>query len=516
MNKKVLTIILVLISIILIGTPISYANIQPKINIIKQSAENMYLENEQGYLNKRIISVDNTKGEVNIEVSLANKKEEQENIVYENTEIFILIPLYHNEEKKNEYATYIEEFSEKVFKENEKTKIGIIGLKGTISDGVLDENGNLIHGENDQSEIPGTADDSELVVNLTNEITELTNGIQNMNSENTDYYINLQAGIRFAKDSYSSNANKILISLYDNVPNIAIGVNNHMEYGGMFSEYATAEEAIIGKNKEIVEYTKEEILSLKENNIDFILLRPDDTSFNRKWYDSDTGELILDFDGSPYVKELYGSLENPTYGKMYSLNNASLETIINDYIYKDVLEKVGTTIDNTIIKDYFPQEIIDNFDIAFKGSENIDTTMLQSEHYITWNIGDVDTNETVTLEYTLKLKNINGNKEILDKNISVSEKVEVNYVDYNEKEQNAVLTSSPIIKLTEETANDENENTGTNGGTNNGNNSSTNDDTSATVKFPQTGLVMTLTISIIVLTAGAVFAYFKYSKLKDI
>ena len=59
-------------------------------------------------------------------------------------------------------------------------------------------------------------------------------------------------------------------------------------------------------------------------------------------------------------------------------------------------------------------------------------------------------------------------------------------------------------------------NTGTNGGTNNDNNSSTNDDTSATVKFPQTGLVMTLTISIIVLTAGAVFAYFKYSKLKDI
>ena len=67
-------------------------------------------------------------------------------------------------------------------------------------------------------------------------------------------------------------------------------------------------------------------------------LRPDDTSFDQTWTNADTGEIILELDGKPYVDDLYGSIDNPTYGKMYSLNNANLEQIVTDYIYNDVME----------------------------------------------------------------------------------------------------------------------------------------------------------------------------------
>ena len=248
-------------------------------------------------------------------MALHNKKTAQEEeLTYENTEIFIMVPVSASQEKKNEYSTYVETLANKIFEANEKTKIGIIGLKGTIIDMSFDEEGNAIWGENHQGDVEGTVNDGEIVVNLTNQTSALTNGIKNMNPEETQYYINLQAAIRLAKNSYSENVNKILISLYDNVPSIAIGVENQVSYGGV-TPYDTLEEAVVAKHEKIVSYTKSEILSLQEENIDFILLRPEDTSFDQDWYDKESGQLNYEFDGSPYVQELYGTLENPTYGK---------------------------------------------------------------------------------------------------------------------------------------------------------------------------------------------------------
>ncbi len=43
-----------------------------------------------------------------------------------------------------------------------------------------------------------------------------------------------------------------------------------------------------GHLQELISNTKSEILSLKTYNIDFILLRPDDTKFDQKWYNVET------------------------------------------------------------------------------------------------------------------------------------------------------------------------------------------------------------------------------------
>ena len=177
------------------------------------------------------------------------------------------------------------------------------------------------------------------------------------------------------------------------------------------------------------------------------MLRPDDTSYDEKWYSSSTGELVLDFDGSPYVQEIYGTIENPTYGQMYSLNNDSLEEIVTEYIYQDILEDIRVDIKSAVIEEYFSDDILNNFDITFSDS-NIDTTNLSDSNYIVWNIGDVQANKTVNLQYTLKIKDMN-NEDLLNKVISTSERTELTYVNNLDEEATAISTSSPTIQLSE-------------------------------------------------------------------
>ena len=186
-------------------------------------------------------------------------------------------------------------------------------------------------------------------------------------------------------------------------------------------------------------------MGLKSSNINFILLRPDDTSFDQKWYHSDTGEFILDFDGSPYVQELYGTLDIPTYGKMYSLNNNSLEKVVTEYIYEDIMKDIRVDIKSAVIKEYFSKDILENFTISFS-DENVDITNLKNDGYIVWNIGNLEGNKVASVQYTLKINNMK-NVKLLDKIIAISEKTELSYTNYIDEQTTIISTSSPKIKL---------------------------------------------------------------------
>ena len=449
--KKVINISLICFIILSMFSNVFATDLKTKLDVVQQSAETIYLENDQGYITKSIIESNENTGEVVIDLGLSNITNITEDTKerYENTEILIMVSenIVNEEEKLNTYVSYIETLSTKVFEKSSNTKIGILGIKGTISDGEVDENGNMIWGENNEGTVNGSEDNAEIILKPSSSSDEIKSSLQNMNSSKTEYRTNLQAAIRLANKSYSENVNKILICLYDSVPSIAIGVCSQVSYGGWFSEYATAEEAITAKHNQIANKTNSEILTLKTNNVDFILLRPDDTSYDETWYDADSGEVILEFDGSPYVQKIYGTLENPTYGKMYSLNNDTLEQVVTEYIYRDIMEDIRVDIKSAIIKEYFSDEIIENFDITFS-DENIDTTELENNKYIEWNIGDLAGNETVNLKYTLKIKNMQ-NEEILDKVLSTNEKTEMTYINNLNVETFISSNSSPKIQLSE-------------------------------------------------------------------
>ena len=81
--------------------------------------------------------------------------------------------LKENAEKFSQYSSYIETFAAKIFAKNPKTKIGIIGMQGTINDSRLNDEGILVIGPNDEVDKPGTKDDAEIVVNLTDDINTI-------------------------------------------------------------------------------------------------------------------------------------------------------------------------------------------------------------------------------------------------------------------------------------------------------------------------------------------------------
>lgn len=446
--KKTLIVSALIFSLISVMIPV-YASNDVALNIVQKASETKYLENDQGYISKTIVDSDSEKGEVTVEVKLSNTSKESVNEKrFDNSEIFIIVPEYTNAQE-NEKLTYVETLAEKIFAKNSKTKIGVIGIQGTISDNSYDEKGNLIKGEKDQAGVNGTADNAECIVELTQDISNFKTKLRKMNSEKVIYYPNVQAAIRLAKNSFSDKTNKILISLYDNVPLISIGTNCSITYGGLFSKYQTAEEADKAYLEELVTNTKSEILSLKDSNIDFILLRPDDTRFDQKFYNTTTGELTCNIDGKPYADNLYGTLEKPTYGKMYSLNNESLEKIVTENIYQDIMEKVRTPIKTIKLVDYFPEEIVKNFDFSYVAKPNIGTVSekIDEKNTITWDIEKLETNEVATLQYKLKIKDMSKNSPIYNKEIATNEKIVLTYKDSNEKDYEVTLTSSPKIKL---------------------------------------------------------------------
>ena len=442
MSKKIFIFLLIVMLVCIMPYSINAQDVQNSLNVIKMESETTYLDNSNGFLDNKITSFDSNLGTVNLELSLNNSSssQDQEADHYENTEIFIILPEVNSNETKTTYANYIETFANKVFEANSNTKIGIVGMNGTISD--LDENN--IATDNDEGTIPGSMDDAKIITMPTTNVTDLVNGITNMNPENWKYHYNLEVAIRIAKNNFSDDVNRILISLYDNVPGIVIGETARVNYGGIFG--TTAEEAVRNHLTKIVNQTKTEILSLADEDISFILLRPDDTSFDQTWTNTNTGEIILELDGKPYVDDLYGSIDNPTYGKMYSLNNDNLEQIVTDYIYNDVMGEIGTAISQVSIEFTFSQDILDNFDITIGNSSDINIDNLTTDGIMVWNVGSLEANESATLNYSLQMKDMN-NSSLLDKTIPIAEQVVLTYNDSSTQEHTVTSTDSPSVRL---------------------------------------------------------------------
>lgn len=442
MSKKIFIFLLIVMLVCIMPYSINAQDVQNSLNVIKMEAETTYLDNSNGFFDNKITSFDSNLGTVNLELSLNNSSssQDQEAGHYENTEIFIILPEVNSNETKTTYANYIETFANKVFEANSNTKIGIVGMNGTINDS--DENN--IATDNDESTIPGSMDDAEIITMPTTNVTDLVNGITNMNPENWKYHYNLEVAIRIAKNNFSDDVNRILISLYDNVPGIVIGETARVNYGGIFG--TTAEEAVRNHLTKIVNQTKTEILSLADEDISFILLRPDDTSFDQTWTNTNTGEIILELDGKPYVDDLYGSIDNPTYGKMYSLNNDNLEQIVTDYIYNDVMGEIGTAISQVSIEFTFSQDILDNFDITIGNSSDINIDNLTTDGIMVWNVGSLEANESATLNYSLQMKDMN-NSSLLDKTIPIAEQVVLTYNDSSAQKHTVTSTDSPSVRL---------------------------------------------------------------------
>ena len=193
------------------------------------------------------------------------------------------------------------------------------------------------------------------------------------------------------------------------------------------------------------------------------------------------------------AEEIFGTPEKPivpTVGKFFHIDYEKLYDTINESIYEDIANMKDTFIKDLVIKDYFPKEIIENFNFEYVKSPNIGKVSEKvdySDNSITWNIELLNAGQVATLSYKLTLKD-DYNKEIVDKILPTNSKVDLEYNYENQKKQETETEFSKVrVRYVE----------------------SDKDETIKKDPLPQTGNYAT----IIVLVLGIIIAIFAISRV---
>ena len=271
-----------------------------------------------------------------------------------------------------------------------------------------------------------TLEDAKLVSSLSNDAKALNTAIDSIvaNGPRTDLESGLTLGLQqFSKE----NNNKYMIVLTDGVPNVAINQNNPY--------YSDA----------VISQTKTALTTIANSNVKLYTML---TGINNPEQTTDTSKTF-----SQIITEIFGTESKPSAGTFYYITDDKIESTINT-IYESL--KSTTTVIKSVIKnitvvDYFPQEIVDNFDFAYVTEANIgniSATIDKTNNSITWTIPELESGKTAIVQYKLKLKE-NFNSSIVDKIINTNQKVDLTYTDLDNKEQTKTSDVTPKLKLTE-------------------------------------------------------------------
>ena len=127
-----------------------------------------------------------------------------------------------------------------------------------------------------------------------------------------------------------------------------------------------------------------------------------------------------------------------------------VENTITSDIYNSLVP-TESSLKNIKIVDYFPAEIINNFNFAYVTQANIgeiSSEVDKTNNSITWTIPELASGETATVQYKLKLKE-NFDSSIVNKILDTNEKVDITYTDLNGSEQAKTSDVTPKLKLAE-------------------------------------------------------------------
>lgn len=304
----------------------------------------------------------------------------------------------------------------------------IIESATTLINSLLENNTNLKIGvvsfsSNTDISKEGTIEDASLVSDLSSDPEAINSAISNI--QFTGARTDLDAGLSLASQYFTSeDNNKYIIVLTDGVPNISLD----------FDDYYS---------DTVISTTKSRLQSLETSGYDLITMltgidNPDSTPGTN---DKTFAEII---------EEIFGTETAPTAGKFYYVQDNEIEQTITQDIYNDLLP-IGHTLTDITITDYFPQEIIDNFEFAYVSEANIGNISAQVDpetNSITWTIPELEVGQTATVQYKLKLKE-DFDSNIVDKILDTNEKVDITYTNFEGEEISDTSDVTPKLRLTE-------------------------------------------------------------------
>jgi len=416
MKKKVfLSLFLILIFIANISLA-SYSTVQ--MEVVEEPVCTIDFSENSGF-EKRLISKDLNNKEVTLQLQVTN----EETMLKPTGELVLVLD---NSDSMNDIVDQSTNTSRKdlifesakslitnLLEGNDSLQIGIV----TFSSYYNPEN----PGDASQE---GTSADASVVSNFSANVSDLTTAIDNIQA--TGARTDLDAGITLGSEQFTEeDNNKYMIVLTDGVPNIALGNNSYY-------------------SDEVINLTKTKLQEIGNQGINVITMltgidnASDPTPTNK---DKTYGQVI---------EEILGTEEAPTVGDFYYVTDTEVEQTITQDIYNSLLP-VSQSYTNIVIKDYFPQEIVDNFEFAYVSEANIGEVTAEinkEDNSITWTIPELKSGETATVQYKLKLKE-DFDSNIVDKLLDTNEKVDITYKDLTGADQEKTSDVTPVLRLTE-------------------------------------------------------------------
>lgn len=360
---------------------------------------------------KKLISKDLKNKEVTLQLQVTNN----ENAVKPTGELILVLDnsnsmtdkVANDKTRKEVIFESANSLINTLLKDNEQLKIGIVSFS-----------------TNTDLSKEGTIDDASVISKLTDKSEILGKAISGIQTDGPR--TNLQAGLHLAAQQFTNESNKkYIIILTDGVPNVAIDYDKHY-----YSD-------------DVISKTKQELESLEDKNINVVTMLTgiSDENYEPVGVTKSFGQII---------SEIFGSTNSPTVGKFYYITDDKIEQTITTDIYNSLLPIKNAYKDITIV-DYFPDEIIKNFDFAYVSKAtkgNISAKVDEKNNSITWTIPELSNGEIATVQYKLKLKE-NFDSTIVDKVLNTNKKVDITYKDFDDKEQNKTSNVSPKVKLTD-------------------------------------------------------------------
>ncbi len=408
--KKVFSIILLFVMILCITTTVNAATYtNTKLEVVDETVCNINL-GDMGIFEKKIVNFNAEEKSVTLELTIKNIKDIEETT--KPVEVFFVVDnSYSTNSNRQSIINSAKKLVKKLHELDSNIQIGVVSFSS------LDAS---------QGETEGTINDAKLRLNLSTSTTDINSALDSILSDDLGPRTNLDAGITLANQNFKkdTNSDKFMVILTDAVPNTAVG-GPTQTYSG---EVATKTKA---KLKEIADSGINIISSLV--NLDDIKTEPT------------TGKTY-----KALAEEIFGTEKNPFIGNLFYINESDIENHITNTIYEIIKPtKVDNAIQNIVIKDYFPQEIIDNFNFEYVASPNIGNVSQEindKDNSITWKIELLKEKETATLSYKLKLKD-NYKVEILDKIIPTNDEVDIDYT-HNSNDKTVSSNESPKVKVT--------------------------------------------------------------------
>ncbi len=311
----------------------------------------------------------------------------------------------------------------------------------------------------------GTITDATLITKPTDVKDTVLDSISSIANGKLGARTNIDAGLTVGNQNFSEDCeSKYMVLLTDGLPNVSIG-NSKIGYSGTNAEN-----------------TKAKLNALDNAGV---------TIFSVMTGVGNETESTTGLTYKKLAEEVFGTTQNPTVGKFYYIDDSEITTTICETVLNDFIDPSINTLTNLKIVDYFPQEIIDNFDFAYVSDPSAGTispTINVEDNSIVWTIPELEAGESVNVSYKLVLK-ANIDESILDKVLDTNEKV-----DIKADEVNDVLSSdvTPKVRVTMEE-----------------------DITPAPTPIPQTGSIYTpgLVIGIVIIATMAIgIRYYVFSR----